>query len=147
MRKMLSAAGALVLATVVFGTPAGAHDASELRDMLRDRGYYKIEFIVAEPPRFQVNACKSGERFHFHVDDYGKVTERSPLGSCGGYSNDDRSRRYRDPYARGSNRLPILSPVAVGSRLRSEGFYRIQLVSAQLPTYQFKAPRCFKWVV
>ena len=81
MLKAICCAGALSLAALVT-TPASAHDASDVGRQLRDRGYYNIEFLVTNPPHFQVNACQRGERFHMHVDSYGAVTERSTIGPC-----------------------------------------------------------------
>ena len=81
MRKILVTASALSL----FGLaahPAAAHEATQVRHELRLRGYYDIRFLVAEAPEFQANACRHGERFHLHVDFYGRITERASIGPC-----------------------------------------------------------------
>ena len=78
MLKAACSAAALSLAALVTN-PASAHDASEVGRELRSRGFYEIEFLVAAPPHFQVNACRAGERFHLHVNYYGTVTERSGM--------------------------------------------------------------------
>ena len=99
MRNALAAVSALSFLTLT-ALPASAHEASQVRYELGQRGYYDIQFIVAEPPQFQVNACRHGERFHLHVDFYGHVTERSRVGRCRGHwgfnrrDAEDRYRRY-----------------------------------------------------
>ena len=98
MSNALCAAGALSLLALMTG-PASAHDAYQVRHELQERGYYGIRFLVAEPPRFQVNACRGGERFHLHVNFYGRVTERDAIGPCRphGWSSrrDDDDYRWR----------------------------------------------------
>jgi hypothetical protein len=69
------------LAVLGTASAASAHDSSEVRSELRDRGYYQFQFIVDEAP-FQVNACRDGERFHLHIDWYGRISEQVPLGAC-----------------------------------------------------------------
>jgi hypothetical protein len=81
MQKSLLTAVGFAVATVGLSNAASAHDARQVRDELRDRGYYQIQFIVDEAP-FQVNACRGDERYHLHVDWYGHVTERSAIGEC-----------------------------------------------------------------
>lgn len=82
MSKSMFAVVGVFLAMAGSASVASAHDAREVRSDLRDRGYYQIQFIEDEAP-FQVNACRDGERFHLHINWYGHVTERSPLGPCG----------------------------------------------------------------
>ena len=99
MRYVLATLSALSLLVGLTARPAGAHEANQVQHELRQQGYYNIQFIVAEPP-FQANACRDGERFHLHVDFYGRVTERSSVGRCRGHwgfnrrDADDRYRRY-----------------------------------------------------
>lgn len=105
MSRSTCITGALSL--LVLATPARAHDASQVRHELRDRGYYEIQFLVAEPPHFQVNACHAGERYHLHLDYYGNVRERRSIGPCRRHwwSWSRRSERdYRDDRDYGSRR-------------------------------------------
>ena len=81
MSKTLCAISALTVLTFAAG-PASAHDAYQVRNELQQRGYYSIRFLQAEPRHFQVNACRGGERFHLHVNFYGRVTERNAIGPC-----------------------------------------------------------------
>ena len=81
MSKTLFTISALTLLTFAAG-PASAHNAYQVRQELQQRGYYSIRFLRAEPPHFQVNACRGGERFHLHVNFYGRVTERDAIGPC-----------------------------------------------------------------
>ena len=81
MSKSLCAIGALTALTFMAGT-ASAHDAYQVRNDLQQRGYYSIRFLDAQPPHFQVNACRGGERFHLHVNFQGRITERDAIGPC-----------------------------------------------------------------
>ena len=81
MSKTLCAISALAALAFTAGT-ASAHDAYEVRYELQQRGYYSIRFLDAQPPHFQVNACRGGERFHLHVNFYGRITERDAIGPC-----------------------------------------------------------------
>ena len=91
MRNALAGISALGLLGFA-ALPVSAHEASQVHSDLRQRGYYDVQFVVAEPP-FQVEACLEGQRFHLHVDFYGRVTERSPAGPCRRQWGD---RRYDD---------------------------------------------------
>ena len=91
MFKTTLAAAAVLSATLA--APAFAHTPGEVHHQLRHRGYYNINFIVAHPPQYQVNACRDGGRFHLHINFYGDVTERSYIGRCHRYDA-DYGRRY-----------------------------------------------------
>jgi hypothetical protein len=81
MRSLVLTPAVLALSAIGLSGAASAHDAPQVRDELRERGYYDIRFIVDEAP-FQVNACRGAERYHLHVDWYGHVTERAAIGEC-----------------------------------------------------------------
>ena len=83
--KATLAMGTLAFVVLGCATSACAHNADQVRRELSEQGYDQIEFTVAKPP-FKVNACRGGERFHLHVDYYGKakVTKETPIGSCDG---------------------------------------------------------------
>jgi hypothetical protein len=93
MHKSIFSSAVAVLAAVGTSTAASAHDASQVRYELRQQGYSNLEFIVDEAP-FQVNACRDNERFHLHVDWYGRITERAYIGEC----RQQWSRAWRRPY-------------------------------------------------
>ena len=98
--KTLLAAGALVL-TALAATPATAHTAYEIKHMLRDWGFNRIEIIDAELPKYQFAACQRSDRYHLHADYYGVITEKYRIGSCGGereYDGRRRYNRYQDGY-------------------------------------------------
>ena len=80
MRKF-AAIGAAAFAALSLPSNANAHEAPQVRYELREQGYSQIQFLVAEAP-FQVNACRGGLRYHLHIDWYGHVTERTPIGEC-----------------------------------------------------------------
>jgi hypothetical protein len=67
MSKALIGVASISFAALSSATAASAHDASQVRYELCERGYYQIRFIEDEAP-FQVNACRGGERFHLHIN-------------------------------------------------------------------------------
>lgn len=102
MRNIAMTASAVALFGLVT-LPAAAHEMDQVRHELRLRGFYDIRFLVAEAPDFQANACRDGERFHLHMDYYGRITERAPIGPCRAEWSDrsgersygyDRGRRW-----------------------------------------------------
>ena len=80
-RASLFTAAVLAISAIGGATVASAHDVSQAQHELRDRGYTKIQFLVDEAP-FQVNACQAGTRYHLHMNYYGRITERTPIGEC-----------------------------------------------------------------
>ena len=96
MQKALTSLASISLASFGFATAANAHGAAQVRSELRQDGYYQIQFIEDEAP-FQVNACRGGQRYHLHIDWYGRVTERSPIGEC-------RERRWSQASRHSYNR-------------------------------------------
>jgi hypothetical protein len=76
------AAGVLVFVALNGATPAWAHNVERVRRELLEQGYEQLEFQRTKPP-FKLDACRDGEKFHLHVDYYGKVTEQTPIGPCG----------------------------------------------------------------
>ena len=73
---------ALIFAALVWATPVWAHDIDEVRSELRKQGFDQLDFQRTKPP-FKLDACRGGERFHLHVDYYGKIIEQTSIGSCG----------------------------------------------------------------
>ena len=83
--------GATIAATGLLSfTPANAHSPQDVRHLLQDRGYSNIEFLDTSPPLYMANACRDGVRYHFHVDYYGEVTERRPIGECENHEHHHR---------------------------------------------------------
>ncbi|KAB2943076.1 MAG: hypothetical protein K8F92_04785 [Hyphomicrobium sp.] len=78
-----SAAAALVLVALGWATPAYAHGVERVRRELTEQGYEQLEFQRTKPP-FKLDACRDGQRYHLHVDFYGKLTEQTLLGPCNG---------------------------------------------------------------
>ncbi len=98
MKKSFFAAGAGALLMLGSALSASAHDAGEVRHLLRDQGFYNIHFYGSYPPKFQVNACRDGERYDIHVNYYGKVTKCEPIGYCGRKHFSHRKFRDYDAY-------------------------------------------------
>lgn len=73
------------------------HDASEVVDELRAKGYHQIRVVDPSLPRIRINACKDGNRWHLHANYYGDIVHRELIGPCyrdrdgygyrGGYGN------------------------------------------------------------
>jgi len=74
---------ALVLVSGDGATPVCAHGVERVRRELTEQGYEQLEFQRTKPP-FKLDACRDGQRFHLHVDYYGKVTEQTSIGPCDG---------------------------------------------------------------
>ena len=89
MLKAISKFAAVVAATAAMGQTAMAHTPHEVEHILQDHGYSRIEFISTNPSNYMANACRAGLRYHFHVNNYGEVTERREIGRCYG------ENRYR----------------------------------------------------
>lgn len=77
------AAGALVVFALGGSAPAYAHGVERVRRELTEQGYEQLEFQRTKPP-FKLDACRDGQRYHLHVDFYGKLTEQTLLGPCNG---------------------------------------------------------------
>lgn len=73
---------AVIFVAFAWAAPVWAHNTEEVRRALREQGYDQLEFSRTKPP-FKLDACRDGERFHLHVDYYGKVVEQTSIGSCG----------------------------------------------------------------
>jgi hypothetical protein len=73
---------AMIFVACAWAAPVWAHDIDEVRSELRKQGFDQLEFSRTKPP-FRLDACRGGERFHLHVDYYGKIIEQTSVGSCG----------------------------------------------------------------
>ena len=72
---------AIFFLTVGCLSQAFAHGVKKVRRELIEKGYEQLEFQRTRPP-FKLDACLDGERYHLHVDYYGKMTEKTHIGSC-----------------------------------------------------------------
>jgi tetratricopeptide (TPR) repeat protein len=75
-------AGILTVSTIGAAGPVCAHGVERVRRELREQGFEQLEFQKTKPP-FKLDACRDGERYHLHVDYYGKITEKTAIGPCG----------------------------------------------------------------
>ena len=75
------AAVALVFVAWDWATPACAHGVERVRRELTEQGFEQLDFQRTKPP-FKLDACRDGQKFHLHVDYYGKITEQTPIGPC-----------------------------------------------------------------
>jgi len=85
------AAGTIAFVALCWTVSAWGHGADRVRRELSDQGFDQIEFTVAKAP-FQVNACRGGERFHLHIDYFGKVTQETRIGPCDREASSDSGR-------------------------------------------------------
>jgi hypothetical protein len=101
MSKSIILAGAVAAAALASATAASAHSAGEVEEILENHGYSRIQFTSTNPQNYMANACKDGVRYHFHGNNYGQVTERREIGSCGivrahrDYDEDGDDNGYR----------------------------------------------------
>ena len=71
----------LIFVASMWSLPASAHGVEKVRRELREQGFDQLEFSRTRAP-FKLDACRGGERFHLHVDFYGKITKQTQIGSC-----------------------------------------------------------------
>jgi len=83
--------GGLMAVTLVWAHSVHAHGFERVQRELRAQGYDQLDFSRTTPP-FKLDACREGERYHLHVDFYGKVTEQTYLGTCAEEIPADASR-------------------------------------------------------
>lgn len=103
MTKSLILAGAIAAAALASATAANAHSAGEVEEILQNHGYSRIQFTSTNPQNYMANACKGGVQYHFHVNNYGDVTQRREIGECDvprrhvarDYDEDGDDRGYR----------------------------------------------------
>ncbi len=76
-------AAASVLLTLYCAAPASAHGTKQVSRELTEQGFEQLEFQTTKPP-YKLDACRDGQRYHLHVDYYGKLTEQTLLGPCDG---------------------------------------------------------------
>ena len=100
MSKLATLSGAVAAAVLSTATAASAHSAGEVANILAQQGYSRIDFADATPPNYMLNACMDGVRYHVHVNNYGNVSERREVGSCGiraehnGRTYDEQPQRH-----------------------------------------------------
>lgn len=74
-------AGILIVSAIGAAGPVCAHNVERVRRELTEQGFEQLEFQRTKPP-FKIDACRDGDRYHLHVDYYGKITEKIAIGSC-----------------------------------------------------------------
>lgn len=77
----------IAIVTVCHVTSVCAHGVSRVRKELKEQGYEQLEFQRRKPP-YKLDACRDGQRYHLHVDFYGKITQKSAAGDCDQESSD-----------------------------------------------------------
>ena len=98
--------------------------ASGLRPLLRARGYYNIEILDGQLPRYVTRACKNNGRFRIVLNRFGGITRTERVGRCG------QVRQTR------GKSLPQIRDI-----LRSRRYYDIQFTDRELPGYGARACR------
>lgn len=59
-----------------------ALDLDDLRNLLRARKYYGIEFTDRRGPRYGAEACRQGRKFALTINERGRVLSRRRVGFC-----------------------------------------------------------------
>ncbi|MEM7214806.1 MAG: hypothetical protein AAF423_04620 [Pseudomonadota bacterium] len=57
-------------------------DPRNLVNLLRDKGYDRIEIVDDQLPVYQAEACFNNERFDLQMNRFGKITGRTQTGQC-----------------------------------------------------------------
>ncbi|MEL6373467.1 MAG: OmpA family protein [Pseudomonadota bacterium] len=96
----------------------------DLRELLRTRGFYKIEITDRRGPRYGAEACRGNNRVRVQIDDRGGIVGVRRLGSC----------RVRQA-DRG------LGVDEIREVLRRRRYYRINFTDRRLPGLEAEACR------
>ncbi len=127
---------------------------SEVRYILRRKGYKRIRFTDKNLPVYKLEACWKGSTYELLVKGNGKIKKKDRIGFCGnkydefGHKrkryNDDYDRRDRDYRPRRRSHYDDdyeykKSPAQVRRILARRGFNRISFIDRYLPTYKVNA--------
>ena len=109
-----------------------AYQPPRIRRILRNRGYYRINFTDRYLPVYKARACRNGKRFHLRINRWGNIMSRNRIGNCAGGGVYGGGYGYQNPGYR---------PPKIRRILRNRGFYRINFTDRYLPVYQVRACR------
>ena len=98
---------------------------SEIRTILRAAGYNRIHIFDRQLPWYVAKACKRNKRFTVTLNRFGDITNRTPVGRCGG-----------DVVG---GPVPGRSLQEIRSMLSARGYHRIRVIDGQLPVYGMEA--------
>ena len=107
--------------------PPVLHDGlrpPQIRQLLRDRGFYQIVFTDRVLPVYGVTACRGDRRLALRLNRFGDIRDRRRIGTCG-----------FNPNAGGK------SLTQIRQMLRRNRYYNIQFTDRHLPGYGARACR------
>lgn len=120
---------------------------SDVRYILRRKGYHRIRFTDKNLPLYKLEACWKGSTYELSVKANGKISKKDRIGFCGNKYDEfgHKRKRYDDDYeprrrARYDDDYEYKkSPAQVRHILARRGFNRISFVDRYLPTYKVNA--------
>ncbi len=95
-------------------------EPNDVRKVLRDAGYNRIQFLDRQLPWYRAEACQQATKFELLLTRYGEVRRATPIGQCA------RALQVRD----------------LNAFLSEKGYNRVEVIDGTLPGYQVTA--CFK---
>lgn len=90
---------------------------NDVRQVLRDKGYNRIEFIDRQLPRYVAEACFEGRKLELLINQFGEVEKQRRLGRC-------------NPPINANNLVNVM---------REKGYDRVSIISQNPPRYQLEA--------
>lgn len=90
---------------------------SDVRQVLRDKGYDRIQFTDRQLPRYVAEACLNNRKLELLINRFGEVKQERRIGRC-------------NPPIDGRNLVKVM---------RDKGYDRVSIINAKPPRYQVEA--------
>lgn len=90
---------------------------SDVRQVLRDRGYNRISFTDRQLPRYVAEACLQNRKIELVINRFGKIAQEKRIGRCN----------------------PPIDPQNLVNVMRDKGYNRVSVITGQPPRYQVEA--------
>ena len=90
---------------------------SDIRQVLRDKGYNRISFTDRQLPRYVAEACLQNRKMELVINRFGKIAQEKRIGRCN----------------------PPIDPKNLVKVLRDKGYNRVSVISGEPPRYQVEA--------
>lgn len=112
----------------------------EIRAILEGRGFSRLDFIDATPPRYVVEACRNARRLRLDVNRFGDIAGRERIGRCDDDAGDD------EPPAEATDRASRPLPRLFDSRASRQQIENV-LTAQGYSGITFKGREFFRFVV
>lgn len=90
---------------------------SDIRQVLRDKGYNRISFTDRQLPRYVAEACLQNRKMELVINRFGKIAQERRIGRC-------------NPPIEAKNLVNVM---------REKGYNRISVINGKPPRYQVEA--------